>query len=129
MIFLEVVALTKVVTHASRERGREREETSTTRQSQRALQGEKTTNPDDLNTRIIQVKSQPFSLIFLPFYKVRTWVLQKKEKKQKTWIHEVWFEKSETIDERSKASEVVGGDPRHLVLLGPYFLVRRRIEP
>ena len=60
LIFLEEVALTKVmVTHASREREREREETSTTRQSQRTLQGEKTTNPDDLNTRIIQVKSQP----------------------------------------------------------------------
>ena len=76
MIFLEEVALTKVmVTHAIRERGREREETSTTRQSQKTLQGKKMTNPDDLNTRIIQFQSQYFSLILLPFYKVRTWVL------------------------------------------------------
>ena len=61
LIFLEEVALTKVmVTHAIRERGRGREKTSTTRQSHRTLQGDKTINPDDLNTRIIQVKSQPF---------------------------------------------------------------------
>ena len=46
LIFLEEVALTKVVvTHASRERGREREETSTTRHSQRTLQGEKNDKP------------------------------------------------------------------------------------
>ena len=130
MIFLEEVTLTKVmVTHAIRERGREREETSTTRQSHRTLQGDKTTNSDDLNTRIIQVKSQPFSLILLPFYKVLTWVLQRKRKKQKTWIHEVWFEKSGIVDERSMASKVVGGDPRHLALLSPCFLMRRRTEP
>ena len=37
------------------ERGREKEETSTTRTTTKNTQGDETTNPDDLNTRIIQV--------------------------------------------------------------------------
>ena len=55
-------------------------------------------NPDDLNTRFIQINNQPFSLIIVLFYRVRIWFLRERKKKIQKTIHEVWFGALVTLD-------------------------------
>ena len=59
-----------------------------------------------------------FLLILLPFYRVRTWFLQRKKKKQKTRIQKIWFGALVALDASSEVPCAWRGDPRHFHLLG-----------